>query len=330
MATIKDIAKKAGVSTSTVSRVLNYDDSLSVGEDTKKRVFEVAEELDYVKHQRKRIHKNSKIAIVQWYTEKEELDDLYYHSIRMGVEKKAQEEGVNTVRIFQDTTFEISSDIQGIIAIGKFSDKEVERLVSWTKNICFIDFDELKNKHDSVIVDCEQAVDSIINHFIKTGHEKIGYIGGAEKFKDNSDSINDKRTVLFKRYLKNLNLYKEKYVYIGSFEVKSGYELMKKAIKELGEDLPTAFFAASDAIAVGCLRALQEAKISVPERVNLIGFNDISITKYVFPTLSTVKVYTELMGEIGFELLIDRLSSDRKVAKKVTLSTDLIIRESSF
>lgn len=82
-------------------------------------------------------------------------------------------------------------------------------------------------------------------------------------------------------------------------------------------------------MAIGCLRALQEAGISVPNRVSLIGFNDISVAKYIYPTLSTVKVYTELMGETGFDLWLDKLTTERIVAKKVTLSTDLILREST-
>ena len=82
MATIKDIAEKAGVSSATVSRVLNYDASLSVADETKKRIFEAAEELSYRKRSSKR-YVDQKIAIIHWYTEKEELNDLYYLSIRL-------------------------------------------------------------------------------------------------------------------------------------------------------------------------------------------------------------------------------------------------------
>ena len=82
-------------------------------------------------------------------------------------------------------------------------------------------------------------------------------------------------------------------------------------------------------MAIVCLSALQEAGISVPERVSIIGFNDISVAKYIYPTLSTVKVYTELMGETGFDLWLDKVTSERTVAKKITLSTDLVLREST-
>ena len=83
MATIKDIAERAGVSSATVSRVLNFDASLSVADETKKRIFEAAEELDYRKRTSKK-YAHQKIAVIHWYTEKEELNDLYYLSIRLG------------------------------------------------------------------------------------------------------------------------------------------------------------------------------------------------------------------------------------------------------
>lgn len=329
MATIKDIAEQAGVSSATVSRVLNYDDSLSVGDDTKKRIFEVAERLDYTKHKKVKLTKNGKIAIMQWSTEKEELEDLYYLSLRMGVEKRAAEEGYDILRVFQDTPFEMTQDIVGIISLGECSPEQVARLTSWTDAICFINSDQLIQKYDSVVVDFEQAVVSVLDHFISTGHKKIGYIGGLERYGDRSGTIIDKRTKIFEQYLREKNLYEERYCFVDSFEVKAGYEQMKKAIQELGDDLPTAFFAGNDSIAVGCLRALQEEGIQVPQQVSLIGFNDISVAKYVFPSLSTVKVYTELMGETGVDLLLDRMASNRQAAKKVTLSTDLVLREST-
>lgn len=329
MATIKDIAEQAGVSSATVSRVLNYDETLSVGDETKKRIFKVAEALDYTKYQTKKIKKQGKLAIVQWYTEKEELDDLFYLSIRLGVEKRAEELNYDIIRIFQNTDFEMNSDIEGIIAIGKFSDSQINKLTSWTKYICFIDFDQLHRKLDSVVIDFEQAVNSVLDHFLANGYQNIGLIAGQEHFGDKSKPIIDKRTTIFENYMKKAEIYNEKCVFTGSFNVSSGQELMKRAIENLKDDLPDAFFISNDSMAIGCLRALQEAGISVPNRVSLIGFNDISVAKYIYPTLSTVRVYTELMGETGFDLWLDKLTTERIVAKKVTLSTDLILREST-
>ena len=329
MATIKDIAQLAGVSIATVSRVLNYDTTLSVGDETKKRIFEAAEELSYKK---KPVRKQDsvKIALLQWYTEKEELEDLYYMSIRLGVENRCRHLGVHMVKYFQDNYEELKdNEIQGLIAIGKFSSTQVKELLSITKNIVFVDSSPDEERFDSIVIDFEKATEKVLQHFIKKGHEEIGYIGGREGFKDKTSIIEDQRELAFKSYLEVKGLLNEAFMYSGTFSVDDGHSLMKKAIQEHGDNLPTAFFAGNDSIAVGALRALLEEGISVPERVNIIGVNDISISKYVFPSLSTVKVYTELMGETAVDTLLERIEG-RKTAKKIFISTKLILRNSSF
>lgn len=331
MATIKDIADLAGVSKTTVSRVLNYDKTLSVGDDTKKKVFEAAEQLEYTKHKRIKPTKKEKFAVVQWLTEKDELDDVYYLSLRMGAEKKILEEGYEVVRFFKNTGFDPSDDIVGIVSIGECSPTESRSLTDFTDNIVFLNMELISNKYDSVVVDFVQAVDSVLDFFITTSHKKIGYIGGVDRGKSDDDHSprKDKRTIAFENYLINKGLYNEDYIFLESFDVESGYNQMKKAIEKYGENLPTAFFAGNDPIAVGALRALQEAQIKVPEDVSLIGFNDSSVAKYVYPTLSSVKVYTEIMGESGVELLIDKLQSDRRIAKKLIIATKLHLRGST-
>ncbi|QCJ40955.1 LacI family DNA-binding transcriptional regulator [Bacillus sp. S3] len=329
MATIKDIAQLAGVSIATVSRVLNYDTTLSVGDDTKKRIFEAAEELSY-KKKPVRKQETGRIALLQWYTEKEELEDLYYMSIRLGVENRCRQLGVHMGKYFQDNYEDLKDvDIQGLIAIGKFSSKQVKELQSLTKNIVFVDSSPDEDHFDSIVIDFEKATEKVLEHLIEKGHAKIGYIGGREGFKDKTSILDDQRELTFKRFLGEKGLLNEAFIYSGSFSVDDGHSLMKQAIQEHGDNLPTAFFAGNDSIAVGALRALLEEGISVPERVNIIGVNDISFSKYVFPSLSTVKVYTELMGETAVDTLLERIEG-RKTAKKIFIATSLVIRNSSF
>lgn len=328
MATIKDIAEKAGVSISTVSRVLNYDPTLSTSNETKRKIFEIAEELSYDKHINKK-KSNNRIAVIRWYTEEEELNDLYYLSIRLGIEKKCKQFNYGIVTYTHDNIDEIKSEsIQNIIAVGKFSEKQINKFANENSNIVFVDYSPNENVFDSVVTNFELATKNVIDHFTEKGHKNIGYIGGTEAFKDKSDYVDDVRGKTFKSYLKKLNLWNEKNVYVGNFSVDDGYNLMKKAISELGEKLPTAFFVANDTMAIGALRALAEVGIKVPDRVNIIGVNDISVAQYLNPPLSSVKVYTENMGETAVELLVERING-RTIAKKVSLSSKLIIRNSA-
>ena len=114
------------------------------------------------------------------------------------------------------------------------------------------------------------------------------------------------------------------HIFIGEYTMESGYELMKRA---LAAPLPEAFFIASDSMAIGALTALKEANISVPDDLAIVSFNDIEVAKYSSPPLTTVKVFTEEMGDTGVKMLLDRLNG-RQIPIKSVLPTQLIVRES--
>ncbi|OJG82643.1 hypothetical protein RV14_GL002218 [Enterococcus ratti] len=331
MATIKDIANLAGVSKTTVSRVLNFDQTLSVSDDTRKRIFEAAEKLEYKKYKRKRVIDKGKIAIVQWMTEKDELDDVYYLSLRMSAEKKILDEGYEIARYFCDDEMYFGKGVIGIISIGECTPEQQQILINFTDHVVFVGMDILSANYDSVSLDFDQAVHSVIDFFIKTGHTDIGFIGGIDygKTLPNHPVGKDKRTIAFEKYMCLMGIYKPENVFQSSFDVESGYEMMKEAINQFDKQLPTAFFTANDPLAVGALRALLEKDIQVPERVSLIGFNDTSVAKHVFPTLSSVRIHTEIMGASSIELLLERLETECKVAKKLIIATELMLRGST-
>lgn len=333
MATIKDIAHAAGVSSATVSRVLNQDQAMSVSEETRTKIFTIAEQLGYKKSKKtnKRSKSSHRIAIIEWYTEQEELDDLYYYSIRLGAEKRAQELGYEIIRIFNNDSMAQLENIDGIVAIGKFSPDKIKELEAYSDNLVFVDSDTLNYGHSCVTTDFENSVINVIDYFINNGLKKIGMIAGQETSSDKSTLLSDPRLNTFKSYLQQLKLYDPNLIEIGSFSSEAGYKIMKKFIIELGDNLPQAFFAANDALASGALRALQEAKIPVPESVSLISFNDTSLAKYMYPKLSTVTVFTEEMGKQAIQILEQSFQKDSSsVAYMVKLATRLTIRESSL
>ena len=333
MATIKDIAQTAGVSPATVSRVLNYDKSMSVSDETRKKIFDIAEQLNYKKskRQKKTSPQTHRIAIVEWYTELEELDDLYYYSIRLGIEKKAQELGYDIVRIFNNDSLSQLEQIDGIIAIGKFSSKQVKELEQYSPALVFVDSDTLDQDHSCVTTDFEHAVTHVLDHFLEQGIREIGMIAGREETADGTISLDDPRLSCFCRYLSDKGLYQPAYVKIGKFSSESGYQLMKDMIDQQKEQFPNAFFIASDALAVGALRALQESGIAVPQDVQIISFNDTSIAKYIYPPLSTVTVFTEEMGKQALQILDQMIKTDESpIPYMIKLSTKLTLRESSL
>ncbi len=325
MATIKDIAQKAGVSPATVSRVLNYDPDLSVSKETEQKVFEIAEALNYTKHKNKR-RESAVLRLVQWYDSEEELADLYYLAIRLGIEKRAEE---LNIRLIKEQLSELSdTETQGTIAVGKFDQAQMKQLKKLNEELLFVDFDGLALGINSLVVDFSQGVQLIIDQFIKEKHERIGILSGVEYTKGSRHEIDDPRFLVFREYLTRLKLYNEADHLQGAFTIEGGYTAMKTYL-ESHTDYPTAFFASSDALAIGAMRAIQGHGLRIPEDISVIGFNDVSVAKYVTPALTTVKVYTEWMGELAVSTILELIQEKAPVPRKITVGTELILREST-
>ncbi|WP_369350988.1 LacI family DNA-binding transcriptional regulator [Streptococcus hillyeri] len=332
MATLKDIARLANVSQATVSRVLNRDESLSVGQETRHRILAIADELGYTKHQKSTNSSKTKqkIAILQWYSEQEELNDLYYYAIRMGIEKRAQELDYDIVRFFNDSIPTNSTDICGLIAIGKFSKNQLRKLAKLSFQLVFVDSDTLSLGYSCITTDFEYAVKSVIDDFSHKKLTPIGMLAGQEITTDQKETLSDPRLTFFQQYAVNKGLSNRDLIFQGNFSTQSGYDLMKKAISTLGEQLPPAFFIANDTMAIGALRALHEEKIAVPEQVSLISFNDTPLTRQVFPLLSSVTVHTHEMGRTAVDILNRQLINSNTVPTMTRLATTLTIRDSSL
>ncbi|PWU69330.1 LacI family DNA-binding transcriptional regulator [Gracilibacillus dipsosauri] len=320
MATIKDIAEKAGVSIATVSRVLNYDASLSVGEDTKKRIFEIAEALSYQKKSsRKKLFR--RVAFIHWVTEAEELSDLYYMAVRHGIEEEAEKYHIHLLKYLLSEIDQIPNDIDGIIAVGRFSKKTLNQLKMKSNHVILIE-SEMNEGCDAVLTNFETVIQQATDHLIEKGMEKVGFIG----VKGTIDK--DIREKAMRSYLAEANRLDESLFLIGDYHVDSGYELMSQFIESYSNQ-PIGFVTANDPLAIGAIKALNEAKIEIPQQISIVGINDISVSKYIYPALTTVRIEKELMGKTAVGILMERLREERTVAKKVFIDTVLIKRETT-
>ena len=325
MATIKDIAAKAGVSIATVSRVLNHDETLNVQEETKKRIFEAAEELEYELKTQKKRKKKFRIGVLYTYSPTEELEDPYYLCIRLAIEHELEEEGYKKVVVTMEDTAESLAKVDGIICAGTFSKSMENRIASWKKPAIFIDHSADARKFDSIVIDYKQAVTEVLDYFVEQGHTKIGFIGCAETDGDGKKLL-DGRAVTVKEYLTEKGLYYPEYIKTGLYYPRYGYSLFKELYQE--GNLPTALFVANDSMAVGCYKAAYELGIKIPEDISIIGFNDIPTAKYMIPPLTTVWLYMEFMGEYAVRMLEERVLGERELCVKVTVPTKLYLRDS--
>ncbi|MGN0026082.1 MAG: LacI family DNA-binding transcriptional regulator [Clostridium sp.] len=333
MATIKDIANVAGVSIATVSRILNFDKTLNVSEETRKKVFSTAEEMNYVTiKERKNKLKNYTIGIICSFNEIKELSDPYFLSIRMAIEKKCLEDNIGFKSLYlsnfvKDNTYNYK-DLDGIIAIGIFESDEINKLRELSSNIIFIDSSPEEWEFDSLVVDLKYGTKKALDYLYNLGHKDIGYIGAkviAHNSIDGNELINY-REATYKEFMIDINNYREEWIFKGNFTPEDGYMLMKEALKL--KKLPSAFFIASDPMAIGAYKAIQEEGYSIPNDISIVGFDDIATAQYLSPSLTTVKIFTDYMGEIALETLMERIREERHISKKIVLPVKLIIRDS--
>lgn len=333
MATIKDIAKAAGVSISTVSRILNLDKTLNVSEETRKKVLGIAEEMNYVTiKERKNRLKSYTIGIVCSFTETKELNDPYFLSIRMAIEKKCIDENIGFKslyfsKILKDDTYNYK-ELDGIIAIGIFEKDEILKLKELSPNIIFIDSSPEEWEFDSVVVDLRYGAKKSLDYLYYLGHRDIGYIGARviPHNRDEGIELVNYREVTYRNFMIDINNFRNEWIFKGNFTPEDGYNLMKEALKL--EKIPSAFFIASDPMAIGAYKAIQEEGYNIPNDISIVGFDDIATAQYLTPSLTTVKVFTDYMGETALDTLMERIKEERMLSKKIVLPVKLIIRDS--
>ena len=328
MATLKQIALKANTSITTVSRVLNYDKTLSVSDQIRKKIFDTASEMNYrTPRNRAKIKskKKLKIGIVHWYNIHMEIDDPYYIQIRRGIEKLASKSSIETILIYKTSdsfTFKDCGKIDGLICIGKFSKAQINQFHRVTNSLVFVDSSPDANIYDSIVIDYSKAINELLQELLMQGYNKIGYIGGVEIVSKNI-KLGERRELVFRNFLFERNKLDARFIHVGSFTTESGYKLMQEALSK--SEHAEAYFCANDSIALGAIRAIHEKGLEIPKDIAIIGFNDSPNSEFVFPALSTVRVHTEFMGEQAL-LSVNEKIEGRSISIKKVIPTKLVKR----
>lgn len=329
MATIKDIASIAGVSISTVSRVLNFDESLNVSDSTRQKILKIADELEYTSSSKKKKSKknNKNIGILCWCNYEEELADPYYLSIRLVVERICSERCINLVKLDENIDLKLVKELSGILVIGNYYTDMVEKMSNDNDNIVYVDYSPDESKYDSVVIDKKKATFDLLNYIYEIGHRRIGLIGGKDLNENYENMMIDERDIEYQYFMKCKGIYNPKYIYTATrFNFKSGYELTKEMLKE--KERPTAVFVENDTMAIGAYKAIAEEGLTIPDDISIVGFNDQPSAKYMVPSLTTVKLSTEYLASAAIDLVLENIDGSRPYKKKVVIPTKLKIRKS--
>ena len=306
MSTIRDVAKYAGVSIATVSRILNNDEYFGVTRETKQKVLDAVKKLNYKKKNTKRKNAQLNVSIIKSFDEK--------------IKSK----------VFELQLFEKNEEIlmnfvvcNAIIVIGEIKRSQLDFLKSLNENIVCVDAYNFDNSIDYIKFDMKHSVKIVIDYLLKLGHKKIGLLVGRNQIVRN---LVDFREQYFIEIMKELELYDERFVKVDEFSAESGYEMMKEILKL--EDRPTAIFCANDSIAMGAYKAIREHNLKVFDDISIIGFNDLKISQYMIPPLTTLRIDTKIIAQETINVLMELLEHNRSYRKKVYLPVELIERES--
>lgn len=326
MATIKEIAEIVGVSSAAVSRVLNYDEGISVSEETREAIFATAEKIGYKK---KVIYpKIENVALLYFTDNEDELEDVFYRGVREEVIKQAKKMNIR-LQIYdrRDGMSVIPRDLNAFIAVGWLTRKEINQLYKICPRGVFIGTSPDEELFDAVRPNMDSFVTQMVDYFVEKGHKKIGFIGGSDRNIDTGKPSMDIREWSFRQSVAYYHCLEEEYILISEkFTVDEGYRMGKELLKK--SSLPTALCIASDTLAVGVLQALNEKGIQVPEQMALFSINDVNIAKYLSPPLTTIHIDIPCICETALDLLRNRVLYGGKVTKLIFVNGIPIFRKS--
>lgn len=332
--TIKDVAKKAGVSIATVSFVIN--DSKHISTETKKRVVKAIKSLKY--HPSKSAinlvsGKTGNIGFI--LTDDHFLrTEPFYTRIFLGTEFEARSEGyyilLTSIRPdFNEEDilprFILNKSVDGIIIAGKISQNLIERISAYNLPTVFIDYIPSNNNHPLVLIDNIQGALLATNHLISLGHTNIAFIGGDIEHPSLFDRLNG-----YKQALVNANISIKHNLIVTDTKYpdrQNGFNLAKKLFSK--NKNVTAVFAGNDAMAIGVMHYLKDNGYKVPEDVSLIGFDDVEADLMLSPPLTTIRVPKIEMGIESLKLMVNTLKNKKSLQKKILVPVELIIRRST-
>ena len=334
MITIRDLAKQAGVSVATVSRVFNnYPD---VSEATKEKVLALARELDFRPSAAARTLKTQRSKVIGVFFNSLMDADLmhpFFQEVIVGFKRAIGAAGYDMLLFTNmppgdgDSAFVRLARhhrVDGVVVMGVDPTAPyLRRLISSGIPCMAVDIDAVGQRAGYVISDNRTGADLAVRHLHERGHRRIAIITGMLNSRPGHD-----RLVGYREALEGLGVaYRSEYVQDGDYSRDSGYEAANRLLQL--PERPTAIFSCGDYMAIGALRAAHEQGLRVPEDVALVGFDDIQVAAMIHPSLTTVWQDKVGLGMTAGQGLVAMIEDPDCSPPVITLPVRLIVRESS-
>lgn len=322
---IKDIAKAAGVSPSTVSRALS--DHPRISDETKERIRRLAQETGYTPSLLARSLVTRDTATIGVVITR--ASDPFLTHLVASIEEVAQEQGYSVLMSSSYTDPDRELEVvgafhgrrtSGIIVIG--SQIDVGYLQMRDRFPLPIVLTNCRTYPYSVSTDNPAGARRAVEHLVQLGHRRVAYIANRRSQRTNLDRLAGYQRVLAENGIPA----KEDIIVEGDGTLLGGNRAARILLSRTQP--PTAVFCFNDMTALGVLSALREARIRVPDAMSVVGFDDVEFATYCYPRLTTVRQPTDLMGQRVIHMLLELIQGQEDVEPEV-LPTELVIREST-
>lgn len=333
--TIKQVAAMAGVSPTAISLAMNGKPGVS--EKTRERIMQVVDRMEYTPNESSRRLLSQRTGNIALLMDKDSslLDQSFYSELNNHLLRESEDRLYNVIycvaKVEENSSVSLPNviklrDVDGIVIMGYLDPRIIRKIHSYGFPIVIVDNYLPESGVCNVTFDYFQAAVSGAEYLISCGHRKIGYIGhdiggGNLKFFSHQTFMGFK-TVLEKYSLS----IPASWMQMGAMDENSATLEMDKLLKS--NTLPTAVLCSGDIYAIGAMRSIKANGLRVPDDISVIGIDDILLSQYVEPSLTTIRVDKQCLASIAISLLVDKI--ERGVEKELEICPNhlLVIRNS--
>ncbi|AFG38524.1 LacI family DNA-binding transcriptional regulator [Spirochaeta africana] len=331
----EDVGRKAGVSRTTVSFVLNNTPGKSISEDTRQRVLQAAAELGYTPNEAARRLAMTRDKTIGLYIShsKSVFSDAFIMRLIEGMTQTVNRNRVRLVihqmPLMGSNYLQLAEEdgVAGLILVNTHEDDyELQRVVDSRIPAVIMDVHE-SLAVDQIATDNRQGAREVVEYLISLRHSRIAMVTHARP----EFTAARLRMAGYRDALKAADLgYDSSLVKTGNFTEESGYLATEELLQQ--SELPTAIFAGNDVVAYGVLSALRDNGIAVPQQMSVVGFDDDFLSRYLSPPLTTMVLPAAGMGATAVDMLLHRMDEDAEeqdLTRTILLPSHLVVRESA-
>ena len=330
MSSIKEVAREAGVSTATVSHVIN--NTRYVSDEVRSRVEKAIEQCRYYPNAHARSLASGRSKIFGLVVS--DIANPFFPELVKAIEEAAFERGYDT--ILSNTNYDaertshyvrrlIERNVAGVAVMTSEMSKElIDELAHREVPVVFLDVGEKGKQMSNLRVDYEEGIEQAVLHLVALGHRRIAFISGKIDM-----GSSRRRLEAFQRTIKQLFPDVPELIFYGNFKIEGGRRAAHEILVTEASELPTAVIAANDLTAIGAISEFEAAGYQIPRDISVVGFDDIDFAALTKPALTTINLPRNELGRRAVEMLLKILDNPQEEGTEIRIPTNLVIREST-